>query len=284
MLVSGCGLVLAAVIVITWPYEPMYRGQALGSYLTKSDLHEHEITAAFRDCATDSWPVALRFLKADKSSWSWRLRVLMTKQPFAKIELPLEPWYVARIGEIGFEALGTNATPAISELAEMLKQPRYAKRAAFALVCTGPASLVVITNRLSEGTSTEQAGVLYALSGVVALPGYVEHSDHSFWLRPVIPYVLRLANDPATDISSGALKVMEQWPTNEMRLVDLGFLMRSPNWGVRHSVVQWLRQRHPSSPEARALLTQATNDPYWLVQRSAEDALRTLPSSFNLQP
>jgi hypothetical protein len=297
MLVGGCSLVLAAVIAIVWPYEPKYRDQSLSRYLTRENSYQDEAAAAFREVGADSWPLALRFLRADVTSLSWRLRVLLTKQSLVKIRTNPEPGRLNMIGLIGFEALGTNATPAIPELAEMLKQPRYAKRAARALVCTGPASLVVITNRLVDGTQVEQSAILYALTQGGAVSGYMEpmafaietwparylrigpgkYSDHQFWLQPVIPYIVRLANDSAMNTSSAALRVMQTWPTNELKSLDYEFLMQSPNWGVRHSVVQWLRNLHPYSPQARSLLVRATNDSYWLVQRSAEDALRTLP-------
>ena len=278
-LIGVFALVLAALLAITWPHEPKYHGKALSTYLTQPNLDREEVAKVFRERGRDSWPIALRFLKADKSSWNWRLRVLITKQPVVKIGLPPEPWYLSEIGSIGFEALVTNAAPAIPQLAKMLKQPRYTKRAAEALICTGPACLPIITNLLKAGTPTERAGVIFALTQLWALSGYVEYSDHSFWLRPVIPPIVKLANDPAMNISSAALEVMNSWPTNELQLPDLEFLSRSPNWGVRHSVVQWLRPRYPNSPETRVLLVQATHDPYWLVQRSAEDALRTLSPS-----
>lgn len=260
--------------------DPKYQSQALASYLLnhlkQDDIHKPEVMAAFRNADKESWPVALRLLRADKSSLVWRMRLLLAKQPLIKYELPPEPHWVSTLGSIGFEALGTNGAPAIPELAEMLKQPHYAKRAAEALICTGPASLPTLTNRLASGTPTECAGVLFALTQLCAQPRYVEYSDQTFWLRPVVPYVVRLANDPAMNISGEALKAMETWPTNATTLLDFESLLRSPNWGVRHSAVRWLRLRHPDLPEARALLAQATNDPYWLVQRSAEDALRTL--------
>ena len=123
-LIGVLGLVLAALVAILWPSEPKYRGKTLSNYLTQPDLNREEVAEAFREGGKDSWPIALRFLKADKASWNWRLRVLITKQPSVKIGLPPEPWYLSRIGSIGFEALGTNAAPAIPELAEMLKQPR----------------------------------------------------------------------------------------------------------------------------------------------------------------
>src|SRR5438445_1419895 len=161
--------------------------------------------------------------------------------------------------------------------------PRLARRAACALLCTGPACLATIANRLAEGTERERAAILSAVPAqyerpVHSGPMYPGSFDTGFglraWLRPALPFVVRCATDPSTNVWREALAALHRIPPHQYSLPDLEFLLRSRNCYIRYNAVRWLSEGHSKSAEARELLARATLDDNWLVQHAAEDALK----------
>ncbi len=150
-------LALGGVILLLFPREPHYQGRSLSSWLQQcydTPLNEtqrlSEAQAAVRAIGEKkSVPVLLKLVETKEdpvSTW------LLGQREKLRIDFlhwrSAEDWQ--QLGIAGFEALETNAAPAVAELTELLKDKEHAFVAVRCLVAIGPPAEPSVSQALTN--------------------------------------------------------------------------------------------------------------------------------------
>jgi hypothetical protein len=152
MLLAGCAVV-AILVAALWPgeREPEYKGKKLSEWLMQyRELSDHrhsddpeprQASDAVRHIGTNALPFLLAWLHQERSSWDVRLTVAVEKLP-----LQIQNRILPRIGRsetrceiavIGFEILGSKASPAVPELKRLAADTNANETARRAWLCLG---------------------------------------------------------------------------------------------------------------------------------------------------
>ncbi len=150
-------LALGGVILLLFPREPHYQGRSLSSWLQQcydTPLNEtqrlSEAQAAVRAIGEKkSVPVLLKLVETKEDPFStW----LLGQREKLRIDFlhwrSAEDWQ--QLGIAGFEALETNAAPAVAELTELLKDKEHAFVAVRCLVAIGPPAEPSVSQALTN--------------------------------------------------------------------------------------------------------------------------------------
>ena len=266
------GLALAAVAVAIaafwlWPFqEPVYEGKRLSQWLDEGlklapwDVYSRYSSSAYspsvervvravQAIGTNAIPFLLRDMERTESPWlqsaktrAYKMK-LMDQTEFWSWRLNRSVW--------GFQALGTNGTPALGRLLAVHDGEGAASGSAgAALVALGPFAVPELEKRLHSTnivTRRRAAGTL-AFFGPTA--------------EPAIPALLALLEDTNREVREkavGALSGMERQPE---RLVPVfRDLMGDSNGLIRIYAASGLGRFGLSAKAAIPDLVKATNDP-----------------------
>ena len=150
-------LALGGVSLLLFPREPRYQGRSLSSWLQQcydTPLNEtqrlSEAQAAVRAIgAKKSVPMLLKLVETQEDPVSiW----LIGQREKLRIDFlhwrSAEDWQ--QLGIAGFEALDTNAAPAVAELAKLLNDKEHAFVAVRCLIAVGPPAEPSVSQALTN--------------------------------------------------------------------------------------------------------------------------------------
>jgi HEAT repeats len=146
-------LVVAAVVVGFWPKppEPVYQGRKLSEWLGPNVRPNGETMHAVRSMGTNALSFLVEWLEWDRPSWECRIRrTRLGRMVWGSDDARLERMNYALMT---FEALGTDAAPALPGLVRVMRggRPGSAGAAAYAVGAIGEegvaVTLDVLTNR-----------------------------------------------------------------------------------------------------------------------------------------
>jgi hypothetical protein len=152
LILLGCGLA-GVVAALVWPgeREPVYQGKKLSEWLLAYDLgfandaertflnrsitEEHPAADdAIRHLGTNALPCLLRWIKYEPPLWRKKANPALLRIPVASIRQRLfEGDRLAIDAVCGFKALGSEANPAVPDLARLINDPRRTESRARAM-------------------------------------------------------------------------------------------------------------------------------------------------------
>jgi len=144
-LVVVAGLSLAAL----WPSnpEPVYKGRKLSSWLTEFylvDTPDQECFQAVHRIGTNSIPCLLKWIDYDPGAWRDKALVSYAKVPSFFQPRFLTGWLQGRapmiqsgLATMGFEMLGPEGAPAVSDLIRLLQTSKSNFRKERLMLCLG---------------------------------------------------------------------------------------------------------------------------------------------------
>jgi len=238
-------LALGGVILLLFPREPHYRGRSLSSWLQQcydTPLNEtqrlSEAQAAVRAIgANKSVPVLLKLVETKEdpvSTW------LIGQREKFRIDFlhwrSAEDWQ--QLGIAGFEALETNAAPAVAELTKLLNDKEHAFVAVRCLIAVGPPA----EQSVSQALTNQSVQVRYFATQQFAwvtdndevylakMRECLEDPDGSVRFAAVqgiglqtqapdlaIPLLIEALRDKQDTVASWAAKFLANFGTNAMR-------------------------------------------------------------------
>ncbi len=228
------GLVILAVAVLAvaaWftlrSSEPEYQGKRLSWWVAQTDLwlgwrspesdkrpaniaaQKERVAFALRQMGTNALPHLVQLLALEEKPTSLRSGIawLNEKQNFVKIPLRDSPPWRMFAAE-AFRLLGTNAEPAIPELAKLLKQERTSPIACECLFSIGPASLPALVGALTNSSEGVQNLALQLLG------------DFGPAARDAVPTIAEIARSTNL-VSYMAIRVLSEVDTNSARYLPL---------------------------------------------------------------
>src|ERR1039457_288207 len=238
-------LALGGVSLLLFPREPRYQGRSLSSWLQQcydTPLNEtqrlSEAQAAVRAIgAKKSVPVLLKLVETQEdpvSTW------LIAQREKLRIDFlhwrSAEGWQ--QLGIAGFEALDTNAAPAVAELTKLLNDKERAFVAVRCLVAVGPAAEPSVSQALTNQSiqvryfATQQFAWVTENDQVylAKMRECLKDPDGSVRFAAVqgiglqtqapdlaIPLLLEALRDKQDTVASWATKFLANFGTNAMR-------------------------------------------------------------------
>ena len=238
-------LALGGVSLLLFPREPRYQGRSLSSWLQQcydTPLNEtqrlSEAQAAVRAIgAKKSVPVLLKLVETREdpvSTW------LIGQREKLRIDFlhwrSAEDWQ--QLGIAGFEALETNAAPAVTELTKLLNDKEHAFVAVRCLVAVGPPAKQSVSQALTNQSvqvryfATQQFAWVTDNDEVylAKMRECLEDPDGSVRFAAVqgiglqtqapdlaIPLLLEALRDKQDTVASWAAKFLADFGTNAMR-------------------------------------------------------------------
>ena len=277
-----CALIVVGVVIlslINYWREPRYKGRSLSAWLkiySKAHIDEagmHESVEAVRRIGTNAIPFLLAGTAYAAPGWTENASDLLHSCPG-----PWGRWWDglsrpsrAKLALLGFEILGTNATPAIPGLLRQLENLDHQGDApAEALAFIGQPAIPVLTNVAIHGKSSYfRSGAIYtlALMGTNAC----ESVD-----------VLLAATRDADDVRISAVWALSQVSIDPaMAFPALTNALCSTSDNVRAmAVVSLFKLRGTPSAKIPALMTRLT-DPDARVRNFTTNVLRSIaPDQF----
>ena len=226
--IAFVGLVAILLAVATWfalrPREPEYQGKMLSTWLKQTgawvavsseessfltqpefEARKQEVATALRNMGTNALPHLVRRLSQDQEPSALRKAIvwLNESQKVVKVRLPgVPPWEM--YASEAFRLLGTNAEPAIPELAKLLQQERTSLIAADCLFSIGPASLPTFIQALTNSSDRVQNLSLQILG------------DFGPAAREAIPVIAEIAHGTNSAVYN-AIQVLSEVDTNCIR-------------------------------------------------------------------
>jgi HEAT repeat protein len=152
------GVFVVAVVVFVWrsrtPVEPVYQGRAMTYWLKdleqwNGDTNESAFIA-FREMGSNAIPGLLRILQSGGPRWQRAIMRLNQKQ--SVVEFPFgRPWHETSAASLALYAMGTNASPALPALTNLLFHSNALISTTTALAGIGseavPTLLAALTNQ-----------------------------------------------------------------------------------------------------------------------------------------
>ncbi len=146
--------------------EPVYQGKGLSEWLLELDRSPSGKGAedAIRQFGVTALPTLLDILGATRRNVRRTVAKLRSEE--------LRKWYARDDADVadlrkmaveGLAVLGTNAEPAVPQIAKLFRAPETSLQAASALVKVGPKGFAVLTNALHAGSTSSRASAIEAL-------------------------------------------------------------------------------------------------------------------------
>ncbi len=208
--------------------EPAYEGKPLRWWLEQMDARllgsgsepqlsrfeleesRQRVTTALRAMDTNALPHLVRLLVTEDkpTAFSKAMDWINKRQNLLNTRLPGSPPWPAYARE-AFRLLGSNATPAIPELAKLLQVERTAPDAMEALLSIGPAALPVFIQALTNQSDRVRGAALLMLGDLGPAAG------------EAIPLIAEIARDTNASYSGTAIRVLSHLDTNSARHLPL---------------------------------------------------------------
>ena len=244
-------LTMGGFVLSAFSFEPSYQGRTLTAWLKivfDTPLSETQklqtAQTAVRSIGAKALPTLLRLIKTQDDPISrWLMQTGYQLRISDETEGKYRTWPGARVlsserlGIDGFEILGTNAAPAVGELAKLLDNPAYVPAAEECLVCIGkPAEAVICQALTNQDWQIRQWGVdnLAAVTDDVGVyidrikPRLADSSDdvrkttvNAIGIQTeapdlAVPILIEALNDPLVSVSVSAVSSLSL-PTEQMR-------------------------------------------------------------------
>ncbi len=237
---------LVGVMLMLFGREPRYQGRSLIVWLQQihdppwDETQVQQAQDAVRAIgAKKALPTLLKLIKAtDDPASQW----IAVKSEELKIEFL--KWHSAddfhELGLEGFEALGTNAAPAVGALTKLLDEPDNALNAFGSLACIGkPAEFSMCRGITNRDERVRQASILRLASVTDDVEIYIGRikgclQDPSAYVRNAavdgigtqsaapdlaVPLLITALNDPSDFVSSSAAGWLGDFGTNALSAV-----------------------------------------------------------------
>jgi HEAT repeat protein len=271
-----CALVGIGVVAF-WPgeREPEYNGKKLSEWCLfywwtpDGPSKREQAHMAINHIGTNALPFLLEWLRYDHPTPKERtvdiidwLRVRLTKNT---VRISLRPLVRAQVAGLGFEALGTNASPAIPALAKLIRDRTSSatttRAAAAALACTGPQGIQKLEELLRDPTQPNRVHILMSLiSGGESEPATAQ-------------VLMQFVEDPDDEVAfhsaanlggfrpvpAGAVAILKKGLADSRAPVRLGSADSLANIGIEASaaVPDLVQTLQDSDPMVRNLATNA---------------------------
>ncbi len=278
-------LLVAAATIAVWLYarrvgdEPQYQGEPLSFWIQQSvpsnttpygfTLSDAGATA-IRQMGTNALPVLLRWMRYPEHSV--RLKLLERLQARQMPRLPAIARYLApksyqpASAVLAFQVLGPSGRDAVPTLAQMLHEPRNARKAAMALCAIGTDGI----DTLGQTLPTIGDGIVRAN---ILLEFYHVTSPES--QRALFPLLARrLREDPSAGTRMAAAQVLGRFThTAAMAVPALAAALGDRDGGVRLLAIEGLGRFGPEAAGTVDLLNTALTDANPQVRANATNAL-----------
>jgi len=218
MIAASAALVstLAVVLPLLNPEpEPSYNGRTLSEWLKMSrrpavtEGFPGEATLAVRSIGTNALPFLLKWIRYELPPWREKLLTLATRPVAGKTLSEGKVVYgnslilgkstrLAKLAELGFVILNTNAVSAIPDLEALMKgnqSPVVRRRAIYALGEIGGPSIPALTNALADIKQPNRCEIIEAIYAVERMSPARYSNIYRGACLPALTWAL---NDPDT--------------------------------------------------------------------------------------
>ena len=294
---AALALLAGLLVWATRPREPVYQGKRLREWLEQFDrkaANEDVYAAreAVRQMGTNTLPFLLAMLRERDSSLKLRLVRLANSQKVFKLRIltayDRRAWVTA-----AFEALGTQAKPAIPELRSLISNDVFASHAVRCLVATGVEAIPSLVLALeSPGASAralaaEELGN-YHVAAEIAVPALVKRvNDNDAQVRMrvaealgkikrqpeiAIPALVSFLRDRDATVRQHAAQALGRAKLQaDVSVPALFAALEDPDSGVRHMTIFALSQFGKDARQAVPALVGAVNSPASPTNRALLD-------------
>jgi len=231
---------------------------------------------AVRHLGNESLPWLLRWLAYEPPAWREKLTIFLAvrRMPFKNsiIRLVRVDDYRVWQGLAGFEILGSEAAPAVPDLARLLRvsSSRWWSRAdaaALALEAVGRNGLPPLITALADPASRHRVETIAHLRSL-------NLGTNGWFAAPVLT---KCVNDRDLEVAGAATWALtELGLPQETVLPAIKMAVLDPRWNVRYVAVQALGRLGKQALPCRALLTNCFNDPDPRVTEAATNALNRI--------
>jgi HEAT repeat protein len=294
LLLSLAGLALASALLIFLRYnpEPSYAGRSFSQWCTLqaeltqaggSETESREAIRAIRRIGTNGLPILLRSLR--DSSLSQKLRGLANRLPAA-----LSRSRLLRLALTGdrvdpsavFQILGPQASPAVPELAALLRatnRPDIASEAAACLAAIGPAGAPALVEALGN---PRLPSCRYAAFEFSSADPAIFGTNAAL----AIPALAQLAVDTDSELARLAIRALGRINRQpQLTVPALIVALHSTDNMVRYDAARSLMWVGGSARSAVPALLQCFNDPDWGVRSITTNALLSIaPETLEMPP
>jgi hypothetical protein len=265
-------LVVPGVVILVRTSEPSYGGRSLSQWLeiyyfvAKTPAEQQIAVEAVRKIGTNAVPHLLKWMRYEQGAHPVT-ETLAEKVPESSYLLHFlyGPERRALTAPIGFEILGPEASAAVSDLAQLMNDPRTGgapELAIQALVHLGKDALAPLITTLTNRQARRRADIAHQLH-------YLGTNA-----RPAIPVLITLLDDKDAGVATGVA-----WSLARIRLEPalvvpaLTNALRNPNPQLRGTFVMALARYGQQALPAVPALLGTLHDPNPQVRAVTSNAL-----------